>query len=138
MRNLFATATLLAVTLLAGCETFQEHETTFRLAIRFAVIEVVDGDPQKARRVVDVATDIQRLSSGDAPTTVDFLIEEIEDIVPWDDYSAAGQDLGRQMLVELREHLIIAYGDGLVPEEARETLFTIAGWMISAAGTQLG
>lgn len=122
-----------AVSLIAGCATIQENESTARVAVQYATIKILDGDPEKADKVEQIAEEVKAYASGEKPVTVDALIEKAATYIPWEDLDDADTLLVTALLEEIRVRLKERLGDDFVPEDLRVTVDMVAGWVLEAA-----
>ena len=118
---------------LSGCAFIQEHESEARIATTYATLKVIDEDAERAARVVDIATEVSEIAGGDPEATVGLLIAEARDLIKWENLDAADTVLVDTLLIELEARLIDVLGDGILPDDARVTVQTIAEWVIRAA-----
>lgn len=124
---------LICLFLLSGCAFLQEHESEARIATTYATLKVIGEDSERAARVVEIATEVRAIASGDPEATVALLIGEARELIKWDRLDAADTVLVDTLLVELEVRLIDVLGDDILPEDARVTVQTIADWVIRAA-----
>lgn len=131
MRKLLLT--VLACFTFAGCAFLQEHESEARIATTYATLKVIDEDAERASRVVEIATEVRAIAGGDPEATVGLLIGEVRGLIKWENLDAADTLLVDTLLIELEARLINRLGDGVLPDDARLTVQTIADWVIRAA-----
>ncbi len=127
---------LFAALTLTGCglvDVIEENESSARLVTTYATLKVIDGDNEKADRVVEIAQEVSRLAGDDPEVTVDLLVARIRSLIRWDRLDEADTLLVDALLLELSARLKDKLGDELIPKDARVTVQTVAEWVISAA-----
>ncbi len=130
-----AIITLIVGSLTTGCAWLEENETSARVLTTYATLKVIDEDPEKARRVEEIALEVLQLADSDPQTTIQRLVGEARSHIRWERLDAADSLLVNALLIELEVRLQERYGDGIIPEDARLTVRTLAGWVIEAART---
>lgn len=121
---------LLAV---AACATLTDDNFQAKLATQYATIKIVNGDPDKADRIVEIASEIQRYASGETLLTVDLLVFAIKDQIQWNKLDVADTLLVNALLDQLRTELVARLGADALPGDVRLAVDVVAAWVISAA-----
>lgn len=122
---------LTIVVAISGCATMQENETLTRAAFEYGTLKVIDGDPDRAERVVDLMDDLIVIASGDA--TVEFLSERLRDEIDWGKLSPADTILVNAVINEVSARLQEQVGDGLLDPDQRLQVTQALGWIREAA-----
>lgn len=122
---------------LASCSFLEERPATAYLATTYATLKVIDDDAEKAERVIEIATEVLQLASSDPETTISRLMSEARGLIRWNRLDDADTLLVNALLVEVEHRLREKFGDGIIPEDARLTVQTLAGWVIEAAQSTL-
>lgn len=120
---------------LSGCAWLSENEGSARLLTTYATLKVIDGDAARADRVEEIALEVATYAGADPDVSVDALIARVRGLIDWSDLDEADTLLVNALLVEVSIRLKEKLGDGLIPEDARITVQTLAGWVIEAART---
>ena len=133
VRAVFLAAAMLGgFTLGASCSWLESNSGAAKLTVQYATIKVIDHDPAKARRVMAIAKEVQRIAESDTHLTVDRLMDAIVDHIDFDALDTADKLLVTALLNELSREL-----KARIPEdniaELKLTVDHIAGWVVSAA-----
>lgn len=131
MRKILTAA--LAAFILSACASLTEGNTDAKLITQYAVIKVAQGDPEKAARIEEIATEVKRYASGEAFLTVDLLIAAIRDQVRFDRLDAADTLLVNALLDKLRAELVDRFGEEPLPEDLQLAVDVVSGWVIQAS-----
>lgn len=124
----------IAMLTLAGCAVGSGGSDLGPMYVTLkATSAIVKDDAEKAARVREIATEIQRYASDTEFATVDLLVTKIRSEVPWDDLDLADTMLAEELVKTLRQYLVDRFGEGVLPPEYRVSVETIAGWVILAA-----
>jgi len=130
----FVLATIACVLMsVSGCALIQENESTARIVVTYATLKIVDGEPAKGERVIEIAEEVRTYTSDDPEVTVDALMNRVRGLIRWERLDRADTLLITALLVELEERLKERLGEGLISPEDRLTVRTLADWVISAA-----
>ncbi len=149
MKRLFLLAAMYVFSILSGCaavtEFIDDNESTAQFAVEYTTIKVIDGDADRAARVIEIASQVQRYAGEDLAATVDGLIELARDEIRWDKLDEADTRLANYLLnaiaEELKDRLTCSTddsgekvcGDDVIPAELRVTVDKLATWVINAA-----
>ena len=118
---------------IASCAFIEERPETVRLIVQAATLKVIDGDPDKAARVVEIASDVRRISSATPELTVSALITTVRGLIKWGDLEAEQVLLVEALLLELQYRLEDRLGPEPLPEQLRLTVNQITTWIIDTA-----
>ena len=127
-------ATALALT---GCKTLEENQSGARLVVTYAVMKYVErGDTaedraRKAQRIRAIASDVQRLASGD-PVTLTFIGEAVRAQLAPLNLSPADLFLANELLNLLMTELQTKVGEGILDADQLVQVATVLGWVIEA------
>lgn len=128
-----AAAVAAALAVLCACSFLQEGNRDAKLVTQYAVLKVAENDPAKARRIEEIALDVQRYANDAANLTVDSLIVAIRAQIRWDLLDMADTLLVNALLERLRDELIAYLGPETLPEDVQLAATTVATWVIEAA-----
>lgn len=128
-------AILCAALVLAGCASADKPRDTLApmVAVRLATVAAVSGDPARAQRVVAEADKLlAQLDAGES-VALDVLVPLLHSRIA----EAAMPPAERAVLFELVSVASMAVGtDSALPEDTRERLRTVIGWVRAAALAQ--
>lgn len=127
------TAVVLLAVLATGCALLQDSAPTVQLTTQYATLKVVNGDPERAAKVVDLVTNAKQYVEGDSSVTIAALEHAARSRIPWDDLDPADVLLIDAILSQARERLELEIGAGLLNPEQRVQLSTFLSWIESAA-----
>jgi len=137
-------AALLALTLCAGCSFVEERESQAELVTKYATLKVIKGDPARADRVEDVASEVLRFVDNSTPSTVEALISFVRAEIRWDKLDEADALLVEALLIEVKYQLKALVCDDeanlnecedFIPADLKITTQKIARWVVEAAQT---
>lgn len=117
----------------SSCAFFQEHETAARIGVQYATGKVIGDDQEKRLRVIEVASQVRELATGDPQATVTLLMQTTRDLIRWDRLDSTDRRLVQQLLIEIERELRERVGDDLLSEDTRVTVAMVADWVIEAA-----
>lgn len=132
-RILTALAVLLASLTLPSCSTISEHPALAQLAVQYAVVKVLDNNPQHAPRVVEIATFLEENAGATQATTVLLLEQLVRAQINWDRLDAADKILVDALIVAVRQELVARLGDGPLTGDNVLVVKEVAGWIKNAA-----
>ena len=128
----FLLAALVGGFFVSGCAALQEGNADAKLVTQYATLKVADGDPAKAARIAEIASEVRRYVTDAEALTVDALIVAIRAEVNWSSLDAADTLLVNALLERLRVELIEYLGPEQIPEDLRLAATTVADWVIEA------
>lgn len=116
---------------LAGCASFERHETTARLAVTYAVAKGVEQglDPVRIRVVAESA---KAIVSGEA-VTLPALQEAISTELAGLDLSPADRMLADVLVSAIAEELQLRIGEGILSPEQKVQVSEVLQWVVDAA-----
>lgn len=132
MRKLLA---VIILVLTAGCaSTGENSQLTESLFVKYATAKVIANNPDKAVAVLDLVEQAKQYVDSDTGTvSIAALDQAARDRIPWDRLDAADQMLVDAVLVEARQRLEQAIGDGILDADQRVRLSRVLGWIEQAA-----
>lgn len=125
---------LMMTALLGGCAGNQPRESmTPMIAVRLATVAAVQGDPARAQKVVTQCDELMaQLDSGES-IALDVLVPLLNTRIA----EAALKPAERAVLTELVSVASMAVQtDSVLPEDRRERLRVVLGWVRAAAMAQ--
>lgn len=127
-------AAIVVVFALAGCSVLQSLEPdTKQLAVQYATLKAVDGDPAKAARVVDLVREGRQYVTADASVSVAALYDGVRDRINWQSLDPADRILIEAILTRARDRLQDEIGVGLLDPDQRLQVLTVLDWIEAAA-----
>lgn len=136
MKNNIITVALLALVgglLLAGCSTFTEHKAVTKLAVQYATIKVIEKNPDKAPRIVEIAQFVRTNAGSETAATVALLETAVRAQIDWTKLDPADTILVDTLIVTVRDELIARLGDGPLAGDQLLVVAEVAGWIQDAA-----
>lgn len=127
----FVLTMLTAAVFLSGCATMEDNPTLTRAVFEYATLKVIDGDAERADRVVDLMDDLMVLASGES--TVELLDERLREQINWSSLSPADTILVNAVLEEVRMELDRQVGDGLLDPDQQLRVIEVLTWIRNAA-----
>lgn len=131
----FKVAAVLGLALaFAGCSFLQSIEPdTKQLAVQYATLKVIDGDSDRAARVVDLVQEGRQYVESGASVTVAALYEGVRDRIDWQSLDPADRILIEAILTRARERLREEIGVGLLDPDQQVKVLTVLDWIEAAA-----
>lgn len=137
MRWLTGISMLIAfVSTLMGCalmEWGQDNPATAELSVKYAVAKVIDGDPERAERVHEIAQTAKGWVDQDTDATLDLLADRVHEQVPWAELAPEDRMLIEVLLSRLHAELQERIGEGVLAEDDRVVIRTVLDWIIDAS-----
>lgn len=129
-------ALYLAFLMVAGCATFEQHETSAKLVTQYATLKYIEQIPtdQKAERkarIVAVATDVKALASGES--TLSALQAAVNQQLDKAGLSPADRLLANGLVEILVAEIQIRVGEGVLSPEQRVQVVEVIDWVLQAA-----
>lgn len=134
MKNLLITIALSLGVILSGCAILEENPSTAKLTIQVAVLKIIDGDSDRADRVVEIAQKARFHVSSDSSVTIEAIDGEIRRHIRWDTLGAAEKLLVNAILDEAKQRLQDEIGAGLLDADQKVKVITVLDWIEQAAG----
>lgn len=120
--------------LVSGCALLSGEQTAReRLAVQYATLKVIDGDPARAARVQALVAEARQYLTGGAEVTIARLDAEARARIDWQRLEAADRLLLEAVLLEARQQLTERLGAGVLDEGQRVALDAVLGWIEGAA-----
>lgn len=120
--------------LVSGCSFLQSIEPdTKQLAVQYATLKVIDGDADKAARVVELVQEGRDYVQSDASVSVAALYEGVRDRINWQSLDPADRILVEAILTRARERLRDEIGVGLLDPDQQLKVLTVLDWIEAAA-----
>lgn len=119
---------------LTGCTTLQSvsENSSARLTVQYATLKYVDEDTEKAERIASVVTTVKENLNETAEYTISEAVVQIRERIDFGRLDAADQLLLDALLNELEAELVKRFGSGVVDKETKESLSTVADWILDA------
>ena len=135
MKKLAAVLFAFAFPFLSGCALLQsvdEHRFAAKLTVQQAALRVIDEDPEKALRVLEISGQVREMIAVDS-VTVALLDDFIRVQIDWSKLSLADAQLLMMLLDELRTRLAERMGDGLLSPEQKVSISRVIDWVDESA-----
>lgn len=125
---------LVLSTFLVGCTTLQNvsDNSSARLTVQYATLKYVDEDTEKAERITEIVTTVKTNLTESTEYTIKEAVVQIRDRIDFPKLDVADQLLLDALLNELEAELVRRFGTGVVDSEAKESLVTVADWILDA------
>ena len=132
MKHVLLIALALAI---GGCASSGSNESqlTEQLVIQYAVLKVVCDNPEKAKRIGEVAREAKTFLAGDG-VTVALLDEAVRAKIDWTKLDAADTLLVNALLAEVDRQLSVKLGAGVLSPEQLVTVNEVLDWVIAVSG----
>lgn len=142
-RSLIAVGVVALLAFLPGCAVLQGEGTAgeefaARSSIQLATVKVIDGDQERAERVVAIASQARELVAGDATAALDEVEQRVRDEIRWDNLSPLEQQVASDLVELVRAELQARIGEGALDPEDRVAVRTVLDWIIEAASRAAG
>lgn len=121
---------------LSGCgilESMQDNPETARITTQYATAKVIDGDPDRADRVADIAKKARETVGKDAVSTVSALDAYVRSKIDWNSLAPEDNMLIDAVLTRAAERLEEEIGSGALDADERVQLDTFLGWIEDVA-----
>jgi hypothetical protein len=129
-------AAFLALTI-TGCAALtgvlDKYETPIRLAFQIATERAIDGDQDRAQRVVEIVQDARLYVDTDSSASVDRLAEFVHDQIRWHRLSPVERIVVEDLIREATEFLREKVAEGVLSVEDRATIGQVLSWIERAA-----
>ena len=135
MKKLAAALLAFAFPFLAGCallDRVEESPLVAKLTVQQATLRVIDEDPEKAVRVLEISGEVRQMIEVDL-VTVALLDEFIRVQVNWEKLSIADAQLLLLLLDELKVQLAERMGEGLLTPDQKVSLNKVVDWVEESA-----
>lgn len=122
---------------LAGCASTggndQQTQIVEQLAIQYAVMKVVDNDPDKAARVSKIAHDAKTWLVSDT-ATIDVLEAAVREQIDWTKLDQANTLLVNALLAEVDLQLRSRVSVGVLTSDQKVQVNQVLDWIIAVTG----
>lgn len=135
MRKLAAVLFAFAFPFLAGCavlQTVEDSPMVAKLTVQQATLRVIDEDPAKAMRALEITQNVREMISVDS-VTVALLDDFIRVQIDWSRLDLADAQLLMMLLEELEVRLAQRMGDGLLSPEQKVSIDRVIDWVEDSA-----
>jgi hypothetical protein len=126
------------VMFLSGCALLEQVEQSplaSHIAVQQATLRYIDGDVEKAQRVVAVAEQVKEYASG--TVTVALLTTYLRAQIKWEQLAVADVMLLDALLLELESRLVERMGEGELSPEDLANVEKVVDWVILYASMEL-
>jgi hypothetical protein len=126
------------VMFLSGCALLEQVEQSplaSHIAVQQATLRYIDGDVEKAQRVVAVAEKVEEYASG--TVTVALLTTYLRAQIKWEQLAVADVMLLDALLLELESRLVERMGEGELSPEDLANVEKVVDWVILYASMEL-
>lgn len=126
--------------LLPACALLDFVETnpaTAQLTVQYATLKYIDGDQNRADRVLAVTERIRAHVDDDEVVTIAVLDDRLRSYINWGQLDEADTLLLNALLEQVKRELQERMGEGFVSEHDRVRLHRVIDWVETAAGTHL-
>ena len=120
---------------LAGCallQTVEDSPMVAQLTVQQATLRVIDEDPAKAMRALEITQNVREMISVDS-VTVALLDDFIRVQIDWSKLSLADAQLLMMLLEELKVRLAERMGDGLLTPDQKVSIDRVIDWVEESA-----
>lgn len=121
-----------ACVLLSGCLTPRE-EAAARIAVQYATLRVIDGQPGRAARVGAIANEAIEYAEGGEAVDLAVLEQQVRAAIPWEDLHPADAQLVHLLISYVRAELEARVGEGLIPPERVAVAVEVLRWVREAS-----
>lgn len=127
------TVVILALAL-TGCSVLETvSEDKNQLAVQYATLKVIDGESQKADRIVELVGKARAYVDEGSTVTVSYLADEAAIRLRQSGLDPADMILATAILERAEARLKSEIGDGVLNDQQRLQLLTVLSWIEDAA-----
>ena len=125
--------------LLGACSVLDSMQPdTKQLAVQYATLKVINGNPDKAARVVELVQEGRAfVEDGAVTVTVAALYDGVVERVNWDKLDPADHILVAAILTQARARMEEDLGVDLLDDAQRVKVLTVLDWIEAAASGYL-
>jgi uncharacterized protein YceK len=120
-------------TLLSGCAFLQDNPNTAKLTTQYATAKVIDGDTDRAQRIIGIVSEARATIGQDAVSTVAALDAFVRSKINWSSLAPEDSILIDAVLANAADSLEQEIGAGLLSPDERVLLDTFLGWIEDTA-----
>lgn len=128
---LYALASL--ALLASGCALLKDSAPAARMTAQYATFKVIDGDPDRAAKVLRLVQDAQSYVTGGPRVSIAALEQAARDRIPWQRLNPGDHVLIDAILTEARKRLELKIGAGVLDPDQRVQLSEFLAWIKGAA-----
>lgn len=137
-RSMLALACGLMLAMLAGCSTLtswfgEDSGAGAKTAIQFATLKVIDEDPDRASRVVEIVGDVRSLVSDSATTSLDEIEARVREEIDWSRLDTAEQLVVGNLIDAVRAEITDRIDQGTLEPDERVAVGNVLDWIREAA-----
>jgi hypothetical protein len=132
MKAIAAVALFLFLTGCAVLETVEQNPMVAQLTVQQATLRVIDEDPDKAMRALEITRDVREMISVDS-VTVALLDDFIRVQIDWSKLSLADAQLLMMLLEQLKVELAKRMGEGVLSPEQKVSIDRVIDWVEDSA-----
>ena len=124
-----------SIFLSSGCSTAGGGPSPIlaQVAVQYATIKVLQNNPDRAPRVIEIATYIRENAGNEQAATVALLEAAVRSQIDFSKLDPADAMLVDILIATVREELIARLGDGPLSPEHVLVVAQVAGWIENAA-----
>jgi predicted negative regulator of RcsB-dependent stress response len=119
--------------LFTSCSTISERPVLAQVAVQYATIKVLQNNPDRAPRVIEIAQFIRANAGNEQAATVALLEAAVRSQIDFSKLDPADAMLVDILIATVREELVARLGDGVLSPEHVLLVAEVAGWIESAA-----
>lgn len=116
-----------------GCSTIGSQPTLTRLAVQYATVKVLENNPGRAQRVIEIATFIEDNAGSSTATSVAILTTLVREQIDWTKLDAADTILVNALIDMVATELTARLGSGPLSPEQALVVKEVASWIKQAA-----
>ena len=125
---------LLAIVAIPGCSVLETvAEDRNQLAVQYATLKVIDGESQKADRIVELVEKARAYVGEGSTVTISYLADEAAIRLRQSGLDPADMILATAILERAEARLKSEIGDGVLNDQQRVQLLTVLNWIEDAA-----
>jgi hypothetical protein len=130
MKMMTAMLAMLAIVALSGCALLQDVDpNSKRLAIQYATLKVVDGDQDKAARVLELIERGRQYLNDEESITIAAIDGSVRELIRWDNMDNADRILVDNILLTARKRLMEEIGAGILDTDQKEKVLIVFNWV---------
>ena len=128
--SLIVAALILIFVSVAGCAIIGSGPERGQLAMQYATAKAINGDPERAERVIDW---IKSIEGANRPVSLDGIETALRARVRWDRLSPEDAELINYLIRNTREALQDQFGAGVLDPSDMIELKRVLGWIHETA-----
>jgi len=127
-----------AFTLTTGCAAIQEGDPAAKTAVQYATLKYIDGDPDRAARVTELASKTQSYVSDDATSGLDEVEKRIRKEIDWNKLESADALVVSNLIDVVRAEIEARIEDKQLDPKDRVAVKNVLSWVEQSAGMAAG